>query len=87
MGIKEDLEKTSDYIKDAGKHIKDASQKFGEKAKAGISEATHRVAAEGEHEKRTVAGDAMTGGEKIKSVANEAKHNVQAEMDKVKKSS
>ena len=87
MGLKEDLEKTGDHIKDAGKHLKDAAEKFGEKAKAGISEATHRVAAEGEHDKRTVAGDAMTGGEKIKSVGNEAKNNVQAEIDKAKKNS
>jgi hypothetical protein len=87
MGIKEELEKTGDHIKDAGKHLKDAAEKLGDKAKAGISEATHRVAAEGEHDKRVAAGDTMTGGEKIKSVANESRNNVQAEIDKAKKNS
>jgi len=87
MGLKEDLEKTGEHVKDAGKHLMDAGSKLGEKIKDGVSEATHRSAAEGEHEKRRILGDEMTGGEKIKSVAEETKNTVQAEIDKAKKNS
>lgn len=87
MGMKEDLEKTGEHIKDAGKHLLDAGAKLGEKVKDGVNEATHRTAAEAEHEKRKVFGDEMAGGEKVKSVAQEAKHTVQAEVDKAKKNS
>jgi hypothetical protein len=51
-----------------------------------VKEGVHRGEAEGEHAKRTVAGDAMTPGEKAGSVANEAVSDTKAEIDKAKRS-
>ena len=64
-----------------GKAIRDTI----EEAKDATREAGHRVAAEGEHLKRDVAGDEMTTSQKVGSVAKEAKHRTQAEIDAAKR--
>ena len=48
-------------------------------------ETRHRVAAEGEHAKRAVFGDAMTTSEKLTSVAKETGHKTAAAADKAKR--
>ena len=50
------------------------------------AEAMHHSAAEAEHTRRDVAGDAMTPGEKIASGANEAKERIKEGADKAKRS-
>ena len=50
-----------------------------------VSEAGHKTAAEGEHAKRDVAGDAMTPGENVKSIVNEGKENLLGGVDHAKR--
>lgn len=85
MGLQNDLRKAGDHIKEAGDHLKDASGKIGEKVKDGMSEAAHRVIAEGEKQKRELLGDRLTEDEKTKSVLNETKNNLQANIDATKR--
>ena len=53
MGLKDEFNKVVDKVKDAVENVKDVA-----------SEATHRVVAEVEQQKRNVAGDEMTTDEK-----------------------
>jgi hypothetical protein len=85
MGLKEDLENAGDHLKDAGKNIVNAGGKLGEKIKDGVSEATHRAAASGEHAKRDALGDHLTPAEKAQSFGEEAKHTIQADVDAAKR--
>ncbi|MBV8374766.1 MAG: hypothetical protein JO302_04590 [Candidatus Eremiobacteraeota bacterium] len=66
--------KPTDPITKAAKDVRDATR-----------EALHRSAADAEHSKRDLAGDAMTTEEKVTSIASEGKERVQAAVDKGKR--
>ena len=74
MGLKDEFNKVVDKVKDAVENVKDVA-----------SEATHRVVAEVEQQKRNVAGDEMTTDEKASSMINQAKHTVQGDIDAMKR--
>ncbi|HEV3156335.1 MAG TPA: hypothetical protein VGZ00_03215 [Candidatus Baltobacteraceae bacterium] len=85
MGLKGDLEKAGDHIKEAGDHLKDAGEKVGKQIKDGASEAAHRVTAEAERKKRELLGDKLPADKKAESVLKEAENNVQANVDAAKR--
>jgi predicted hydrolase (HD superfamily) len=74
MGLKDDVTKVVDKLKDAAENVKDA-----------VSEGIHRATAQVEQQKRGVAGDEMTTGEKASSMIKQEKQTVQADIDAMKR--
>ena len=74
MGLKDDVTKVVDKLKDAVENVKDA-----------VSEGIHRATAQVEQQKREVAGDEMTTGEKASSMIKQEKQTVQADIDAMKR--
>ena len=64
--------------------LMDELGKVVDNVKDGLSEATHKSAADGEQAKRDIAGDALTPGEKLGSIANQAKESVLGNVDAAK---
>jgi len=65
--------------------LMDGIKKAVDNVSDSLSEAGHKTAADGEHAKRDVAGEAMTPGEKLKSAVNEGKENVLGGVDHAKR--
>ena len=74
MGLKNDVTKVVDNVKDAGKNIKDE-----------VSEGIHRGTADAEQKKREIAGDQLSTGEKANSIINQEKQTAQADIDAMKR--
>jgi uncharacterized membrane protein len=74
MGLKDEVTKVVDDVKDAGKNLKDE-----------VSEGIHRGTADAEQKKREIAGDEMTAAEKASSIARQEKHTAQADVDALKR--
>jgi len=74
MGLKDEVTKVVDNVKDAGKNVKDE-----------VSEGIHRGTADAEQKKREIAGDQMTTGEKADSIINQEKQTAQADIDAMKR--
>lgn len=64
-------------IKDSIVH---AAEVVGDK----LNELTHKAEAHAEHEKRELAGDAMTPGEHLESLAHEGSETIKGAVDHVK---
>jgi hypothetical protein len=73
MGLKDEVTKVVEDVKDAGKNVKDE-----------VSEGIHRGTADAEQKKREMAGDQMTTGEKANSIINQGKQTAQADIDAMK---
>ncbi len=74
MGLKDELTKAVDKVKDTVENVKDSA-----------SEAMHRVAAEAEQQKRNVVGDKMSPDAKASSMINQAKQTAQGDIDAMKR--
>jgi uncharacterized protein YoxC len=74
MGLKDEVTKVVDNVKDAGKNVKDD-----------VSERIHRGTADAEQKKREIAGDQMTTGEMANSIINQEKQTAQADIDAMKR--
>jgi F0F1-type ATP synthase membrane subunit b/b' len=74
MGLKDEVTKVVDNVKDAVENVKDE-----------VSEGIHRGTADAEQKKREVAGDEMTTGEKANSMIKQEKQTAQADIDAMKR--